>query len=354
MAGYKSYLPFAASVGLVPEKSEQYREVEAVLQQCLKAEESRGASIHIPECEGILNKIFEVTLKKSADGTNECINGYDYTLRDTFPSCGMNWPQELVYVQPYLRRQDVRDAIHASDKLQGWTECNGVVGSAFSARNSPPSASLFPSLLEKVPILLFSGDRDIICNHLSTETFVGGLTWNGAQGFGTEGPQDWVFQNEDAGFYHSARNLTYVLFYNASHMVPYDYSRRTRDMLDRFMGINLSSIGGEGADSTVGGSKPDALTSFEDVINDTAGDAKNNESLLKKYKQYYRAGTIALIVVIFAVFGLVWFIWKHKGSIRRRAGFDKLGLQETGTADETELEELVCTYVPAIVEVLMC
>lgn len=341
MAGYKSYLPFAVGAGLFEERSMQYREVEQVQQKCLKAQEERGSSIHIPECEGILNKLFEVTLTQLADGTNQCLNGYDYALRDTYPACGMNWPQELVYVKPYLRRKDVLEAIHASDKVQGWTECNGAVGSAFLARNSAPASTLFPALLEQLPILLFSGDRDVICNHLSTETFVDGLTWNGARGFESTEQQSWVFQNEDVGYYQSARNLTYVLFYNASHMVPYDYSRRTRDMLDRFMGINLSSIGGEGTESTIGGSKPDSPTSFEDATNEAADKLEDGNALLKKYKQYYRAGTVALIVVIIAVFGLVWFIWKNKGSIRRRAGFDKLGLQETGNADETELDELV-------------
>lgn len=343
MAGYKSYLPFAVDIGLFEERSMQYREVEQVQQACLQAQEHRGVSIHIPECEGILNKVFEVTLKKAADGTNQCLNGYDYSLYDTYPSCGMNWPRELVYVQPYLRRKDVLDAIHALDKIQGWTECNGVVGSAFNAHNSPPSSTLFPVLLEQVPILLFSGDRDIICNHRSTETFIDGLTWNGAQGLGDTEREEWVFQNADAGYYQQARNLTYVLFYNASHMVPYDFSRRTRDMLDRFMGINLSSIGGEGTESTIGGSKPDTPTSFEDATSDAADEIEDKNTPLEKYKQYYRAGTVALIVVILAVCCLVWFIWKHKGSIRRRSGFDKLGLQETGNATETELEELVIT-----------
>lgn len=342
MAGYESYLPMMITTGLIQKDSEQFREVSTVVQECLAAASARGVRIHIGECEGILSKIFEVTLTKDAAGTNQCLNGYDYSLRDTFPDCGMNWPRELAFVTPYLRRKEVLEAIHATDKVSGWTECNGNVGSSFRAQHSQPSVKLLPALLERVPVLLFSGDRDIICNHLSTEAMINDLSWNGATGFMSEPEQSWVFQNEDAGFYQSARNLTYVLFNNASHMVPYNHARRTRDMLDRFMGINLSTIGGESSESTIGGSASDVPTSFEEATELAAVDKIDAEkSLIEKYRKYYKAGSVALVVVIIAVCALVWFIWKHKGSIRRRYGFDKLGLQESGRADDTELEELV-------------
>lgn len=340
MEGYKSYLPFAIETGLVLQGSEQFDAINEVLTQCLAAQESRGVSIHMAECEGILSKLLEVTLTKDAEGTNQCINVYDYSLSDTYPSCGMNWPNELVYVQPYLRRADVLEAIHAKDKVGGWTECNGNVGATFKARKSAPSSVLFPALLKEVPILLFSGQRDIICNHLSTENFIQEMTWNGAKGFGSEEQQTWVFQNEDIGYYQSARNLTYVLFHNASHMVPYDYARRTRDMLDRFIGIDVSSIGGQGADSSVGGTKSETPTSFDDAADEIQQD-KDLIAKISKYKEYYKAGSLALGVVIVAVIMLVLFIWKNRQSIRRKYGYDKLGLQESRGADSTELEELV-------------
>ena len=96
--------------------------------------------------------------------------------------------------------------------------------------NSPPSITLLPTLLEHIPILLFSGDKDLICNHLGTEEMIHRMTWLNGTGFedppgsGSWAPrQPWTFDGEPAGFYQTARNLTYVLFYNSSHMVPFDY-----------------------------------------------------------------------------------------------------------------------------------
>lgn len=41
-----------------------------------------------------------------------------------------------------------------------------------------------------------------------------------------------------AGFYQSARNLSFVVIYNASHMVPVDQPIAALDMLNRAIGAN--------------------------------------------------------------------------------------------------------------------
>lgn len=57
----------------------------------------------------------------------------------------------------------MKSAFHASRHPGGWVECNGQVGSNFWAVQSKPSVSLLPALLEKIPILFFAGDQDLIC-----------------------------------------------------------------------------------------------------------------------------------------------------------------------------------------------
>ena len=344
MSGYSSYLPFAVQAGLLQPGTEQYKAVAATSEACDKEKQTHGSSVHNPVCEQILSKLFEVTLTRDAQGTNMCFNVYDYNLRDTYPSCGMNWPSELQYMNPYLRRKDVLEAIHATDKKTGWTECNGAVGAQFRALNSKPSSALFPDILKHIPILLFSGSNDVICNSLSTTNFIDALEWNGKKGFESDAKQEWSFEDQDVGHYRIARNLTYVEIYNASHMVPYDKPALTRNMLDRFMGLDAGPIGTaqapipvETIPETPIGYIPEEKTTTDET---TATKEAYLTSKLKKLKQYYKAGSVALVVVLLAVAGLVFFIYKHRGSIKRRYGFDKLGLQESGRANETELEEL--------------
>jgi carboxypeptidase D len=216
------------------------------------------------------------------------------------------------------------------------------VGSAFRAQNSPPSVTILPDLLAQVPIVLFSGAEDLICNHLGTEALISNLQWNGGKGFevtpGNMAPRrDWTFEGQPAGFWQEARNLTYVLFYNSSHMVLFDFARRSRDMLDRFMGVDISSIGGAPTNSRLDGEKGPAttvgdaahpssgMTGGDDDLDETNEDEETQKKLQKaKWQAYRKSGEVVLVIV--AVAAAVWgyFVWRDR---RRRKGYQGLGVQ---------------------------
>jgi carboxypeptidase D len=358
---YRSYLPFAYSEGLISGGSEAAKKVEQAQAECLTelAKPESLDKININRCESVLNVILTETKK---DG--KCYNMYDVRLRDSFPSCGMNWPPDLSTVTPYLRRQDVTEALHINpDKRTGWQECSGAVSSKFRARVSKPSVQLFPEILEAgIPIVLFSGAKDLICNHLGTEDFINNMKWSGGTGFeispGTWAPKrDWTFEGEAAGVYQEARNLTYVLFYNSSHMVPFDYPRRTRDMFDRFIGVDIASIGGIPTDSRIDGEKAGVETSVGGHPNSTVAEAEEKEKLhAAKLEAYYRSGEAVLVVVIIAASLWGWFILRSRRRARiegyaavplsNGGGFrDKRGPGdvEAGDFDENELEDLAAT-----------
>ncbi|TKA23477.1 Pheromone-processing carboxypeptidase kex1 [Salinomyces thailandicus] len=316
---YLSYIPFAYESGLVTSGSDHDKQLLEQQKDCIRDLDKTGKDhVDVATCEAILQDILRVSMK---DG--KCVNMYDVRLTDSYPSCGMNWPPDLSNVTPYLRRKDVIRALNINrDKKTGWEECNGQVSNAFKAANSKPSVKLLPGLLEKVPIVLFSGDQDLICNHIGTENLISSLEWNGAVGMETEPghwapKRDWSFEGQPAGIYQSARNLTYVKFYNSSHMVPFDYPRRTRDMLDRFMGVDIASIGGQPADSRIDGEKAHPETSV--AQNSTlAQEAEDEKVQAAKWSAYQRSGEAALAIMVIAVVFWGYFIWRAR---RRRAGY---------------------------------
>lgn len=329
---YLSYSEYAFKEGLLEAGSDAAKRVLQQQSICVKLLNDGGKDhVDTGECEAIMINILEETKNRNADRNQQCLNMYDIRLRDD-SSCGMNWPPDLVNVTPYLHRPDVIQALHINpDKKTGWTECNGAVSANFRAKNSLPSVSFLPDLLSEIPVLLFSGDRDLICNHLGTEAMINRLQWNGGKGFevspGVWAPRrDWTFENEPAGTYQEARNLTYVVFYNSSHMVPFDYPRRTRDMLDRFMGIDISAIGGEPSDSRLDGEKG-PLTSVGGHPNSTKAEENKTKELQEAtWKAYYRSGEVALIVVAIAASLIGFFVWRDR---RRRAGYKGVrGLEE--------------------------
>jgi carboxypeptidase D len=287
---------------------------------CIKnLNDDKSDSVDMRSCEAIMQDILRL-----AQRNGKCVNMYDVRLDDSYPSCGMNWPPDLAHVTPYLRREDVTRALHINpDKKTGWNECNSQVSAAFTNRHSKASKVLLPKLLEHMPIILFSGDQDFICNHRGTENIINNMQWNGGKGMelssGMTAPkQDWTFEGEPAGQYQTARNLTYIKFYNASHMVPFDFPRRTRDMLDRFMGVDIASIGGTPTDSRIDGEKG-VEVSVGGHTNSTI--AKEEESLkiqAAKWAAYRRSGEVALVFVIVGALAFGFFVWRDR---RRRLGY---------------------------------
>ncbi|KAI5248633.1 pheromone-processing carboxypeptidase KEX1 [Aureobasidium subglaciale] len=339
-----SYLPYAKKVGLIKDGSEGAKKVEAQHSKCIEDLDKDGKN-HVDSrpCEAILQAILQVS----------------------------NQEHDLAQVKPYLRRKDVTDALHISPgKTSGWAECSGQVGNAFSARAAKPSYEILPALLEQVPILLFSGDKDLICNHIGTEELINRMEWNGGKGFetapGVWAPRrDWTFESEPAGIWQEARNLTYVVFYNASHMVPFDWPRRSRDMLDRFMKVDIDSVGGTPTDSRIDGEKG-PLTSVGGHPNSTAAEEAEKEALQQAtWKAYYKSGEVALVVVVIAVAAWGYFIWRQRRSAAGYRGLshnlemDGMGLNaegfrrkqarrdlEAADFDEAELDELTSPHNP--------
>ncbi|KAK4158512.1 Alpha/Beta hydrolase protein [Chaetomidium leptoderma] len=331
---YDSYLEFAYQKGLVQKGSDIANKLEVQQRICQKQLAVSKSAVDNPDCERILQNLLDLTAVRVKDNQRECYNMYDIRLKDVFPSCGMNWPPDLTNVAPYLRRKDVVEALHVNpNKATGWVECNGQVGSNFHPVKSKPSIDLLPDILSEVPIMLFSGSEDLICNHLGTEALISNMAWNGGRGFevspGTWAPRrDWTFEGEAAGFWQDARNLTYVVFYNSSHMVPFDHPRRTRDMLDRFMGVDISSIGGKPTDSRLDGEKGPETTVGGTAGNGTADqEAEKAKLSAAKWQAYRRSGEIVLAVVIVAAAVWGYFIWRER---RKRLGYQGLAGGENG------------------------
>ncbi|KAM7196541.1 pheromone-processing carboxypeptidase KEX1 [Naviculisporaceae sp. PSN 640] len=335
---YESYLQFAFSKKLIEKGTPTAGKLEAQLRICQKdMSVAEKLPVDLPSCETILQDFLRLTAKPGKDGQLECFNMYDVRKKDTYPSCGMNWPPDLVHVTPYLRRSDVTTALHVNaNKATGWTECNGNVGSQFNARNSRPTIEFLPEILSEIPVLLFSGAEDLICNHLGTEALISNMQFNGGKGFeispGTWAPRrDWLFEGQYAGFYQEARNLTYVLFANASHMVPFDYPRRTRDMLDRFMGVDISSIGGKPTDSRLDGEKVPETT-----VGGAAGNSTTDQQAEKtkldaaKWEAYRKSGEIVLVIVVIAAGAWGFFVWRDR---RRRNGYQGIAGGEGGRSN---------------------
>ncbi len=76
------------------------------------------------------------------------------------------------------------NAIHAEAKSEAWVECQQRIHRELDLGSSESSVTVLPRILEKIPVLLFAGDQDLICNYVGQENIIQSLTWNGGTGLG--------------------------------------------------------------------------------------------------------------------------------------------------------------------------
>ncbi|KND02680.1 uncharacterized protein SPPG_01765 [Spizellomyces punctatus DAOM BR117] len=224
---YPAYIQYAQHHGLL---SGEYLEIAIRNWNSCSPSLQKDEVAKNDECEKIVNQI----LRQSETGNQYCINMYDIRLRDTGPNqyCGMAWPDGLSAVTQYLHRSDVVAALHATAAHKAWQECDSSVMNALAADRSAPSYKLLPDLLSQIEVTLFSGDQDLICNWFGTRDMISELEWNGGKGFEDTPKMDWYVDDQLAGFYQTAGNLSFVVFYDASHMVPIDKPKEALAMFN--------------------------------------------------------------------------------------------------------------------------
>lgn len=344
---YSTYLEFVVKVGLVEENSEDWRKAKGLTDHCMEQfEKLNGVQpMQVKGCEKLVLDVVE-NQRNKVDDVDMCLNIYDVRKKDTYPDCGLNWPPDIKPTINYLGRPDVVRALHAIAPAGNWIECRSNIHASFKERTQDASVTILPELLEKIPVLLFAGDQDLICNYVGLEAMINELTWNGAKGLGTVETQSWSVNNVPAGTWVSSRNLTYAKIFNASHMAPYDVPHVAHDMILRFVDFNFSAVigGSAGIPSSLGNSKKPTFSPTGSKQT-TASSGKTPEQDKAMWEAYYNAGSAALVLlVIFSGIGL--FIWcrNRRRGLRLPLKHDReleesipLNTSHLGNDDEAEI-----------------
>lgn len=299
---YLAYLPFSYEHGLLESGTEWANKIERGHIACSEELQNlENVTISVESCDAMVNSILRASNSQSG---GQCLNVYDMRYTDSYPSCGMNWPPDLVNIKPYLHKKEVLEALNSySRSAKGWEECNGQVGDAMRDHMvSSPSVKLLPELVESIEVTMFNGDQDFVCNHLGNENLIKNLFWKGQQGFSEKAETiHWNVSDEPAGTVVSDRNLNYVLFYNSSHMVPYDNPEASLHMVNALLGIKDWA----GDDELTHVSPGVGFPSHKD------GDADKLVSDAT-WRAYYRAGETALVVVLIIVLIFGFSIWRSR------------------------------------------
>ncbi len=166
------------------------------------------------------------------------VNVYD--VRD---KCGDNCYPEQNWVSEYLSLNEVKQAVGAEldEPFQG---CDGSVFSHFffSGDGPKPFHQYIEEVLDKdLPVLLFEGDKDYICNWLGNQAMAEKLEWHGAFEYSKANTTGWLVESKAkntynfAGTVKSADKLTFLRVFDAGHMVPHNQPENSLAMLNSWI-----------------------------------------------------------------------------------------------------------------------
>ncbi|KAG6005766.1 hypothetical protein E4U21_007717 [Claviceps maximensis] len=193
-----------------------------------------------PECLGYIKQCYdEGAADICAAAQNFCTvdlltvyrgNMYDILHRDG--------TGKLSYADTFLNKAETKKALGVEVE-RIYEDCDQDVYDNFinSGDWMAPTQRVMPDILAQVPVLIYAGDIDYICNWLGNRAWVNALDWPGKSAFNTAKiNQLRLPSGRNYGSVRAAKGLSFMQIYKAGHMVPQYEGEASLDFFNRWMG----------------------------------------------------------------------------------------------------------------------
>ncbi|KAF7714553.1 Carboxypeptidase [Penicillium ucsense] len=235
---YEYYRPMACGDGGYPAVLDEAscQSMDNALPRCLSmiqsCYDSESAWVCVPAsiyCNNALLAPYQRTGQNVYDVRGKCEDSSNLCYK------GMG------YVSEYLNQAKVREALGA--EVDGYDSCNFDINRNFLFHGDwmKPYHRLVPGLIEQIPVLIYAGDADFICNWLGNKAWSEALEWPGQKEFAKKELKDLTIeQNEHTGKkigqVKSHGNFTFMRLYGGGHMVPMDQPEASLEFFNRWLG----------------------------------------------------------------------------------------------------------------------
>jgi len=214
---YGSYGPYALLEGLINSYTAQ--QMNVTYGQCAAALQNQEWD----QASYICGSLMETVLQD-----NPGINYYDIRKQCNGPLC-----YDFSNIDNFLNQQNVQQAIGVS---RTWTECSDGVNEMFGVDREESFRFDIPTTLAGgYKVLVYSGDKDLICNYVGGISLLSTMRWPGRNAWLSSANVTWHVQGQTAGWAKTAAGLTWLQVHNAGHMVPMDQPKNALDMLFRLL-----------------------------------------------------------------------------------------------------------------------
>jgi cathepsin A (carboxypeptidase C) len=201
----------------------------------------------LPRCQSLIESCYKSEsvwscVPASIYCNNALIGAYQRSgqnVYDVRKPCGDNplCYNELDWISKYLNRKDVMDALGV--EVSKYDSCNFDINRNFLFAGDwmQPFHRLVPGILKEIPVLIYAGDADFICNWLGNLAWTNKLEWPGQAKYAKTELKDLKLAADGSkiGQVKSSGNFTFIRLHAGGHMVPYDQPAASLDMLDRWL-----------------------------------------------------------------------------------------------------------------------
>ncbi|ODV59709.1 carboxypeptidase C PRC1 [Ascoidea rubescens DSM 1968] len=234
---YKYYEPMACGEGgepsvLTPDECDQMLQSEP---RCLSLIESCYNSQSVWSC-----------VPASIYCNNQAFSAYQRTGKNVYDmrkDCEGNLCyKDLKNIDNYLNQDFVKNAVGAD--VDYYESCNMDINRNFLFNGDwmkPYHNAVTKLLNQNLPVLIYAGDKDFICNWLGNNAWSNDLPYKHHTQYSAKSLQKFITNDgEEAGEFKNYKNFTFLRLFNGGHMVPYDQPNSSLDMFNRWISGDYS------------------------------------------------------------------------------------------------------------------
>jgi cathepsin A (carboxypeptidase C) len=218
---YPQYAEFAYENNLIG--SSQYLLLKAGFATCQKTIETGSWFYALEMCQLLMSSILGNPLAPA-------FNVYDIRKKcDVPPLC-----YDMSNAETFLNLPEVQAKLGVSGRK--WTECSQEVHTFLLGDWINNLAQKVAGLIEGgYEVLVYSGDKDFVCNWRGGEAWTNAVEWSGKADFNAAPYKEWTVNGQPAGQLKEFKNFKFLRVYNAGHMVPMDQPENALAMLQQFI-----------------------------------------------------------------------------------------------------------------------
>lgn len=229
---YEYYQPMACGEGGEP--------------SVLEPEECQSMADSIPRCLSLIESCYNSgSIWSCVPATIYCNNAqmgpYQKTGRNVYDIRTMCEGsslcyKQLQYIDDYLNLPEVKAKLGV--EVEEYQSCNFDVNRNFLFAGDwmkPYHKNVVDLLESGLPVLVYAGDKDFICNWLGNQAWSDRLPWSGHEKFAAEPIRTWKVGKHTAGEVKNYKHFTFLRVFGGGHMVPYDQPENSLEMVNRWI-----------------------------------------------------------------------------------------------------------------------